>query len=128
MDALHISQVPAIPVPIDICPIADGYCTAPNQQEEWPENNRNTQIHVMRIAMHFVTKKFSWSTMSKSKTKEKAKLYNTPTMSSFYNPVGVSTSRLPSINKNMESLSTSPQRWQTRCRILNCTIFPDHPG
>jgi hypothetical protein len=36
MDALHISQVPATPVPINICPIADGYCTTRNQQEEWP--------------------------------------------------------------------------------------------
>jgi hypothetical protein len=38
MDPQHISQVPAITVPIDISPISDGYCTAQYQQEEWPSS------------------------------------------------------------------------------------------
>jgi hypothetical protein len=36
MDPRHISQVPAITVPINISPIMDGYRTARYQQEEWP--------------------------------------------------------------------------------------------
>jgi hypothetical protein len=36
VDVLQISQVPAISVPIDICPIEDGYPTAGYQEEEWP--------------------------------------------------------------------------------------------
>jgi hypothetical protein len=95
------------------------------------KNQKSTetrQFNITRIASHFATTAFSRSTMTKSKTKAKAKLYNTPTMSSFYNPVGKSIFHLPIIQENTESVSTSPQRRLTRHRIFNRTIFPDHPG
>jgi hypothetical protein len=94
-------------------------------------NKTSTEIrrfNITRIAAHFSTTAFSRSTTTKSKTKEKAKLYNTPTMSSFYNPVGMSISHLPTIQEDQEAASTSPQRRSIRRRIFNRTIFPDHPG
>jgi hypothetical protein len=82
------------------------------------------------MAAHFASQFIPHSFVSKYTAKAKAKVYNTPTLSSFYNPDhGVLTSSwLPIINENTEAPLASPQPGQTRCCFLNHTIFPNHLG
>jgi hypothetical protein len=91
-----------------------------------PKSTETWQCNITGLAALFSTRFISWSTVRK-KNKEITESYNTPTMSSFYDPK-VSTSRLPTIDEDTACKTTSPQRRQSRWRKLNCSLFTDHLG
>jgi hypothetical protein len=77
-----------------------------------PKSTETWRFNIAPLTAHFSTRFISRSTVRK-KNKEKTKSYNTPTMSSYYDPNKVSTSRLPTINKDTACKRTSPHQPQT---------------
>ena len=82
-----------------------------------------------RMANHFTTKQMKRSTTKKTRMKEKLRLFNTPTMSAYYQPNRETRRPMPIIDEDQPAHTTSPQRWMTRRRHLNDkSLCPDHPG
>ena len=93
---------------------------------EHRERRRTTPT---RMENHFHTKQAKHSTHRNNRRKERLKQYNTPLMSAYYNPIGTTASKLPTIKENEPTKSTSPQRRMTQRRHLNDkALYPDHPG
>jgi hypothetical protein len=93
-------------------------------------NSKPTEMrrfNITRLATHFATRLVSRSIV-KCKAKDKVRRFNTPTLSSFYDPNSTSISLLPTIDEKTASKTTSPQRRQTQRRKFNRSLFTDHPG
>ena len=87
------------------------------------------QQRYTRITKHFSATHKKRSSKANNQKKEKLRQFNTPTMTTYYNPGGSIQLRMPTITENEPITSTSPQRRMTRRRHLqDRALFPDHPG